>query len=252
MDRKSVHLCCIFFALVKTLLVKFLHRRFALQVLLGLVLVLPNLGHAATVGAQISVGTDDADQDGVGSDTMLTNSPLKVGQNFHIGLRFVGHGLPNNAFILNSSIQFTTESGQTGGSPSTRIVGEDADNAVTFVEVINDLTDRPTTSASVVWNMPDWPTDGESAAAQQSPDISVVIQEIVDRPGWTTGNPLVLILEPNGGSAERLAWSYDGSVSDAAVLSVEYTLCPGGVVTSTADSGRGSLRECFNYVSAGP
>lgn len=224
----------------------------ALPVFVMLLFLLPDFVSAATVNAQISVATDDADQDGLGSDTKLNNSPLNLGQNQYVGLRFVGHGLPDNAFILNASIRFTTESGQTGNSPSTRIVGEDADNAVTFVEVTDDITDRATTSASVVWNIPNWPTGGVSAVPQQTPDLSAVVQEIVDRPGWTTGNPLVIIFEPNGGDAERLAWSFDGSAGDAAVLAIEYTLCPGGVVTSANDSGRGSLRECINYAAENP
>ena len=62
--------------------------------------------------------------------------------------------------------------------------------------------------------------------AQQSPDISLIIQEIVDRPGWTSGNALVLIFEPNSGDNSRPAWTFDGSAADAAVLNVEYVLFP--------------------------
>ena len=74
---------------------------------------MPNLSHAATVSDQISVDTDDADQDGIGNDTKVNNNPLKIGLNQYIGLRFVGHGLPDTAFILSASIRFTAESAQT-------------------------------------------------------------------------------------------------------------------------------------------
>ncbi len=209
---------------MRVLLYKLLRQVFALQVLLGIVLAFPNLGYAATVSDQISVDADDADQDGIGSDTKIDNNPFKIGLNQYIGLRFVGHGLPNNAVILSASIQFTTEGGKSEGSPSTRIVGEDADSAGTFVQAVNNISDRTTTSASVVWDLPAWPTDGESGPAQQTPDLSAIIQEIVDRPGWTDGNPLVFIFEPNGGDEERLAWTYKGSPPDAATLSIEYTI----------------------------
>ncbi len=199
-----------------------LRQIFALQVLLGLILACPHLAHADTVSGQIALNTDDADQDGIGNPTKLFDPKNELGFNRHFGFRFTGLAIPDNAVILNASIQFTAESSGTSGSPSNRIVGEAADNAPTFVEAENNITNRTTTAGSVIWNIPPWPTDGESGPAQQTPDISAIIQEIVDRPGWTSGNALVLILEPNGGDDTRLAWSHDGSPADAAILTVEY------------------------------
>ncbi len=192
-----------------------LRRGFAWQILVALLIATPVSVSATTTSGQVSVDTDDA-------------------------------------VILSASIQFTTESSNTGGSPSTRIVGHDMNNAGTFVEQSNDISGRTTTSASVVWNIPQWPTDGESSAAQRTPDLSEIIQEIIDRPGHSSGNPIVLIFEPNGGDDTRLVWSYDGGPASAAELTVEYTLYPGGVVTSSADSGLGSLRECFVYANENP
>lgn len=222
-----------------------------LRVLLALLAACPGFVFAATVGDQIAADTDDADQDGIGSTTQIFSNPQSLGQDRHNAYRFVGHGLPDGAFILNATIRFTTESGSATGSPSHRIVGEDADNAGTFVEQTDDISGRVTTAAAVIWNLPGWPTDGESDVPQTTPDISTIVQEIVDRPGWTDGNALVFILEPNSGNDTRNAWAYDGSPGDAAVLSIEYTLCPGGVITSVADTGRSSLRECINYVNDG-
>ncbi len=232
---------------------KILRQIFALQVLLGLILACPNLAHAATVSGQIALNTDDADQDGIGSTTQLFDGKQELGLVRHFGLRFTGLAIPDNAVILNASIQFTAESSGTSGSPSNRIVGEAADNASTFVEATNNITDRTTTAASVIWNIPSWPTGGESGPAQQTPDISAIIQEIVDRSGWTSGNALALIFEPNSGDEKRLAWTYDGSPADAAILQVEYVACPGGIVTTTTDSTTGtSLRACVIWANLNP
>jgi hypothetical protein len=46
-----------------------------------------------------------------------------------------------------------------------------------------------------------------------------VIQEIVNRPGWTAGNSLVLIVT---GTGERVAESFDGEADAAPLLHVEY------------------------------
>ena len=197
-----------------------------LAVMFGLMLACPNLAHAVILTGQISQVTDDADQDGVGSTTQLFDSKNELGLNRHFGYRFDGFAIPDGVTILNASIQFTAESGNTSGSPSNRIVGEAADDAPTFVEAQNNITNRTTTTASVIWNIPGWQNGGDSGAAQQTPDISAIIQEIVDRPGWTSGNALVLIFEPNSGDEKRLAWTYDGSQADAAELTVEYVLYP--------------------------
>jgi hypothetical protein len=47
-----------------------------------------------------------------------------------------------------------------------------------------------------------------------------VIQEIVDRPGWSAGNALVVIVT---GSGKRVAESYNGLPSGAPLLHVEYS-----------------------------
>ncbi len=221
-------------AWVRVPVYKILRQIFALQVLLGLILACPDLAHAATVSGPIALNTDDADQDGIGSTTQLFDSKNELGLNRHFGYRFTGLAIPDNAVILNASIQFTAESTGTSGSPSSRIVGEAADNAPTFAEATNNITDRTTTGASVIWNIPSWPTAPASGPAQQTPDISAIIQEIVDRPTWTSGNALVLIFEPNGGDDKRLAWTYDGSAADAAILSVEYVVLPALLVMKAA------------------
>jgi hypothetical protein len=61
---------------------------------------------------------------------------------------------------------------------------------------------------------------GEAGLDQQTPDVSSVIQEIVNRPGWTSGNSLVIIIT---GTGKRVADSYNGNQAGASTLHVEYT-----------------------------
>ena len=79
-----------------------------------------------------------------------------------------------------------------------------------------DLTSRPTTASFVSWNIPPWNTVNET---HQSPDLSALVQEVVDRPGWTRGNALVLLFE---GSGVRVAESFDGKPTAAPRLCVEF------------------------------
>ncbi|MHC4705621.1 MAG: hypothetical protein ACYS8I_00850, partial [Planctomycetota bacterium] len=68
------------------------------------------------------------------------------------------------------------------------------------------------------WNPPPWTAVGHAGADQQTPDIASVIQEIVNRPGWASGNSLVIIIV---GSGRRTAESYDGDSAAAPLLHLE-------------------------------
>jgi len=99
--------------------------------------------------------------------------------------------------------------------------GEAADDAPTFTSVKRSITSRPRTTAAVSWSPVEWPTRREAGPDQETPNIASVIQEIVDRSGWSNGNSLVIIIS---GTGERTAESFDGKQSASAPkLTVEYT-----------------------------
>jgi hypothetical protein len=94
-----------------------------------------------------------------------------------------------------------------------------ADTAATFAATSGNLTTRPTTSASAPWTPPDWPTVGAAGTAQQTSDLSTVLQEVLNRPGWASGNALVLLVT---GTADRTAESFEGSTDPT--LHIEWHL----------------------------
>ena len=47
---------------------------------------------------------------------------------------------------------------------------------------------------------------GEAGADQRTPDLSAVVQEVVDRPGWARGNALVVLVSGTGKRAAVAAW----------------------------------------------
>ena len=60
---------------------------------------------------------------------------------------------------------------------------------------------------------------GERSEKQRTPDLSSLIQEVVDQPDWQKGNSLVLIIS---GSGRRSAESWDGGWSGTPMLYVEH------------------------------
>ena len=103
------------------------------------------------------------------------------------------------------------------------IEGEAADAAGTFTGANDDVSGRSRTSAAVARSPPAWTTVGAAGPDQQTPDLAAIVQEIVDEPGWASGNPLVLILT---GTGERTAESYNGSATGAPLLHLEYSTVP--------------------------
>jgi hypothetical protein len=139
-----------------------------------------------------------------------------------VGLRFRNLGLPQGATILGARVQFSSDEIDTG-SADLVIEGQASDDAATFERVDGNVTDRPRTSASVFWDPPAWTSSKASGADQRTPELTAIVQEIVDRPGWSDGNALVLIVT---GSGTRTARSYDGTPARAAILEVEYLAAP--------------------------
>ncbi len=81
------------------------------------------------------------------------------------------------------------------------------------------VSGRPDTVATVTWTPPSWPTVGARGAEQKTPNLAPVVQEIVSRAGWASGNSLVLVVT---GTGTRTAESYEGGVDRAPVLHIEY------------------------------
>ena len=136
-----------------------------------------------------------------------------------VGMRFQGVAVPQGASITNAYLQFEVDEA-TSVATSLTIRAEASDSAPSFSATHADISSRPTTAAAVGWSPPPWPAKNEAGPDQRSPDLAAVIQEIVDRPGWTAGNSLVLIVM---GTGERVAESFDGEADAAPLLHVEYS-----------------------------
>jgi hypothetical protein len=137
-----------------------------------------------------------------------------------VGMRFNGVDIPPGAIILNAYIQFQVD--EPGPEVTSLLIqGEYVDSAQPFSDSTQDISSRATTSASQQWWPAEWPTVGEAGYGQRTPNLSSIIKEIVDRPGWSSGNSLAIIIT---GYGQRIAESFDGDPAGAPLLHVEYTL----------------------------
>jgi len=170
---------------------------------------------------RISSGPDDVEQEQDGSmgstsgdlDMVVNGTDLQV-----VGLRFQSLPIPQGATIVNAFVQFQADAA-TSSSASLLIEGQAHDNAPAFGSTTGYLTSRPRTSASTSWVPAPWASVGDEGSDQRTPNIANVLQEIVNRPGWATGNSMILIIS---GSGTRTAESYNGDATAAPLLHVEY------------------------------
>jgi len=95
------------------------------------------------------------------------------------------------------------------------------DNAPTFSDSQSNISNRDKTTAFIDWFIPHWHNAGESGPNPRTPDISSLVQEVVDRDGWSNGNSMAFImLENNPG--DRDARTFDFDQNSAPVLHIEY------------------------------
>ncbi len=195
--------------------------------------IIPNV-NSGIVGSRVSQSTDDAEERVSNGAMSLTSGNLRIvtsGNTLQeVGLRFQNINIPQGALITNAYLEFEA-SGTDSGVTNLNFFAEDSNNAQTFSSSSYDITQRAKTSAKVVWsNVPAWST-GEK---HQTPDLSSVIQEVVDRVSWASGNSIVVIVN---GSGRRTAESWDGDVNNAPLLVVTYSLEPLSCSDGDIDAG---------------
>ena len=187
---------------------------------------IPEIG---TTEIQISSSDDDAEEGETGalyldsSDLEMVYDTFADQFNQIVGLRFTDVNLPQNAIITNAYIQFTVDEDDSDQDPTNLLIeGENVGNSIVFEELPNNISLRPRTTSQVNWNnVPLWETVGEADLDQQTPDISGIIQEILNRPDWSQNNALSIIIS---GTGKRVAEAFDGVSSSAPILVIEYDL----------------------------
>jgi hypothetical protein len=196
--------------------------------------VAPASGGGAPSGdVQIAAGSDDAEES-TGGSVNLTSSDLELVTDTSaqtVGLRFSDLAIPAGARITSAAVQFTAD--ETHSEPTALTIrAQAADDAATFTTASQNVSARPRTSAATSWSPAAW-TSGQAGANQRTPDLSAVVQEVVDRPGWASGHALALIIT---GSGRRAAVAYNGTPSKAPLLHVEFDV-PTGNQAPRVDAG---------------
>ena len=133
-----------------------------------------------------------------------------------IGIRFIDIPIPKGSKITNAYVQFTSDdsSSKLAGVPVNLIInGLLQPDTVQLSSGENFWTERnPKTTAEVAWSdIPAW-TSFQATEASKTPDISSIIQEIIDQDDWVSGNSLMIFIrdDENNPSANNRSARSDG------------------------------------------
>lgn len=177
----------------------------------------------------INSSSDDAEEkaaDGAiyfnSTDIELVDDPGVNGNGQIVGLRFNNVGVPVGAKIKRAYVQFTVD--ETITIPGLlNVQAEAIDSSISISSDPFDLSSRSRTKACSPWPISNnWYSIGLKGMNQRSPDISAVIEEVTDRPGWVQNNSVLILIS---GQGKYVAESFDGDPDKAPLLHIEYELC---------------------------
>ena len=194
--------------------------------------------------AQTITSGDDAEQFGSAIDVIDTDLDIgfdsEQGSNQIVGLRFQDIGIPRGATILKADIEFTSK-GISNDQAIFTIKGINEDNVVQFSNTPDDISNRATTSASVDWPAEEW---NQASARFKTDDIKSIVQEIVNRSGWTNTNSMGFVIEATSGT--RIAETTDSDRSKSPRLNITYQT----IIETPFKKNRARLIELVNELPA--
>lgn len=197
---------------------------------------------------------EDADVTSTVIDTTSTTVSVVI-LTTEVGVRFTSVDVPQYAEILDARLEMTPDS--TAG-PSTdyviRIYGEDAGNAAAWTTA-TDFNSRARTTEYTDYTLNEDYWSFNSGYRVGGANITDVIQEIVDRTDFSSGNAINLILD-NGqlsGGGDTVTFDSTDGEARAWALSVTYIVNTGVKSTIFAGARQTSRGENFHpYIQMMP
>ena len=149
--------------------------------------------------------TDDGEEDVADGAVGLGSSDLDMEDAIIVGMRFSNILLDPDDTVRYATIQFTSASAD-AGTVNYKIEGEKIADSPFFTETDSNFYFRTRTTANVTWSPLDWDEDA-AGPDQMTPDLSAIVQEIIDQPGWASGNHITFFITELDGTAKRDAYT---------------------------------------------
>ncbi|MBN1211423.1 MAG: hypothetical protein JXA92_02490 [candidate division Zixibacteria bacterium] len=171
---------------------------------------------AASFKTQVAAGTDDAKTYNNNLSTSDIDAVLGFTGEYYCDYlaRFTDVTVPSGATIDSAFLSLHCSSSQSGTTCNAIICAEDTNSAAAF-STWNDYDNRHLTGSSTAWNdigahtLLTW---------YRTPDIKNIIQEVVNRGSWSSGQAVAVFIQDNNSDAGafRRFYQYERPVGDGA------------------------------------
>ncbi|MHC4656881.1 MAG: carboxypeptidase-like regulatory domain-containing protein [Planctomycetota bacterium] len=187
---------------------------------------------------QVSAGADDgyawsATEQDIGSGFLMIGDDRTYTTPYYLSaMRFTNIAIPRSATIISANIKISSINTDYRGQVCGVIAAEASDNPADFNGRL--VGGAALTTATVAWDFKDaWSPDTQYI----SPDISNIVQEVVNRPGFGSGNSIAIYYSTRdlSGKARSFA-SYEYSPASAAGLEITYEYY---TISGTVKTNRG-------------
>ena len=174
-----------------------------------------------TLRIPLTKASDDAEELARGSVSTgggLLDFNAKDGVSQIVGVRFQNVTVPQGAKITR--VRLEVVGGRDDADPvRLSVSGEAAANAATFATSKYNFSSREKTAATSLWKPNFWRKGG----SYKTGDLSAIVQEVVNREDWKSGNALAFFINGVGGTGKRSAISYETNVKHRPVLVVTFS-----------------------------
>ena len=127
------------------------------------------------------------------------------------GLRFLGVNVPQGSTITSASLVLKKDAANSQPGPWGALKGVAVDSASTWSTTRPGLATKTTQAVTII--------DG----ATQTYDVATIVQAIVNRAGWTSGNALAFVGDTTDAAGIMVWLDYSTSPTDCAQLSITYS-----------------------------
>ena len=176
-----------------------------------------------TFNAQVAADNDDAyEYGGIQEDTNTKHWwNFSDSSSLHGGSRFNSVTVAQGALIeAGTNLELTAENSG-NNDVSFNIHADDVDDSEVIEGGGTDLDLRTKTTAFVTWSALDISAAVDDFTA--TPDITTVIQEVIDRGGWSSGADLTIIGEDVQSSLRFASRDYSHASLGPATITIIYT-----------------------------
>ena len=179
---------------------------------------------------EITDGDNDSDERVSTGDTNVGSPDIELGYEGDVGygeymgaMRFTGINVNSGTLVNSAFIQFQADKSN-GNNVNVRFQARAVDNADDFSPDQNSrISNYALTTAYVDWSPAAW-TPNQHDAGTTTPDLSSIIQEVINREGWSSGNAITIVISDNGSTVDhyREAEAEDSGDNPAPQLTINW------------------------------